>query len=191
MKIKEEVEAVIIICTINNNNLVAGAEIEDSHLFTTIKNTKGRGAEAGIEGGVGSQVTQEDAEVSNTINPQEGILPMKIPMYPLIIHNMKGGEAEVDLRIQGTTAQAEITTTEMKNFIMKREEEIFHIISLSSIIGTFTTKITWVITKKIGKDLLQINPDMVSIFIFHVCRRLSNETRRLQLLQSSILATNR
>ena len=103
-------------------------------------------------------------------------------MYLLIIHNTKGGEAEVDLRIQGTTAQAEITTTEMKNFIMKREEEIFHIISLSSIIVTFTTKITWVITKKIGKDLLQINPYMVSIFIFHLCRRLSNETRRLQLL---------
>jgi hypothetical protein len=182
MKIKEEVEAVIIICTINNNNLVAGADIEDSHLFTIIKNTKGRGAEAGIEGGVGSQVTQEDAEVSNTINRQEGILPMKIPMYLLIIHNTKGGEAEVDLRIQGTSAQAEITTTETKNIIMKREEEIFHIISLSSIIVTFTTKITWVITKKIGKDLLQINPYMVSIFIFHLCRRLSNETRRLQLL---------
>lgn len=97
MKIREVELEIIMIC-INNSNIVAGVEIIDSrHII--IKITKERGAEAGIEGEVENQVTLEDEVVTSTIIPREGITPRKHPTHSLIILNMIGEEAEVDLCI--------------------------------------------------------------------------------------------
>ena len=164
MKIKWTEAGVIMIC-INNINLVVEAEIKDSHNIIITKNTKGRGVEAGIEGEVGNQVTHEDAEVINTLNPQEGIKPMKIPIFSLIIYSLKRGEAEADHHIQDTTTMLVIIiTTEMKSIIMKRGVEIINITTMIIKTVNNTTNITTnAITKKIGRDLHKIRKDMVHI----------------------------
>jgi hypothetical protein len=167
MKMREVEPLEVIMICINNSHIVAEAEIEDRH-HIIIKITKGRGVEAGIEGGAGNQVTLEDVVVSSTIIPQEAITPRKVLMHHLIIHNMKGGEAAADRHIKDTTTTIGITTTEMKGTIMKKEEEIIHITSLIIITVNNTPHITRAITKKTEKDLHQIHKDMVSIIFIHL-----------------------
>jgi len=166
MKMREVEPLEVIMICINNSHIVAEAEIEDRH-HIIIKITKGRGVEAGIEGGAGNQVTLEDVVVSSTIISQEAITPRKVLMHHLIIHNMKGGEAAADRHIKDTTTTIGITTTEMKGTIMKKEEEIIHITSLI-IITVNTPSIIRLITKKTGIDLHQIHKDMVSNIFFHL-----------------------
>lgn len=156
-----EEEAAVIICSII---LEAGAEIEGRH-HTITKSIQGGGVEAEREGGAENQATQEDAEVINTIYRQ-GVtkIIMTIPIYHLIIHNMRGGEAGVDPCTQDTIT-ADITTTEMKG-IMTKEGESMHFTNLIIIAVKCTVLNTLGINKKKGIDLHLILRDMVRN-VFH------------------------